>query len=147
MRWTLILFNFFAVIHAIRSKRGLIVVNSANEQLDLPKYAASPLLSWVYNYSPQPSATVNVYPYGNLSFVPMLWGEDESNNFLTTVKRGPNHDYILAFNEPDMSKSVGGSELSVEQAVSIWQTQIQPLSESGSKLGSPAGSLRPSQFA
>jgi hypothetical protein len=72
----------------------------------------------------------------------MLWGQDGSSTFLSTTKAGPQYDHLLSFNEPDMSRNVGGSDLSVEQAVSLWQAQIQPLRNSGYKLGSPAGLLR-----
>lgn len=125
-------------ISVVTAQRGLIIINSAHEQMDLSKDLASPELQWVYNYSPQ-AASNHTYDYGNLSFVPMLWGEDGSSTFLSTIKSGPQYDHILGFNEPDMTKELGGSELSVEQAVSIWQAQIQPLKSSGYKLGSPAG--------
>ena len=137
---SLILFTCVATVEAVRSKRGLIVLDVAGEQTDLSKYLDSPLLKWVYNYSPQPAAPGNGYPYGNMSFVPMLWGETNSNTFLSVVKAGQQYDAILTFNEPDMPQSVGGSQLSVDQAISIWKTQIQPLENSGYKLGSPAGS-------
>ena len=125
-----------AVGVAAQSKRGLVIINTVHLQTDLPKYLSSPVLSWVYNYSPEPpSPTV----YGNLSFVPMLWGQDDSSTFFTTIKSGPQYDHILSFNEPDMPKNEGGSQLSVPDAVSIWQTQIQPLKNLGYKLGAPAG--------
>jgi hypothetical protein len=126
------------------SKRGLVIVNAAHEQADLPKYLASPLLKWVYNYSPQPPA--GTYPFGSLSFVPMLWGKDNSESFLTTIQDNANYSYVLTFNEPDMPKDVGGSALSVDQAVTIWQQQIQPLSQLGYKLGAPGGISPPREW-
>jgi hypothetical protein len=120
---------------AAQSKRGLIIINTPHLRTDLPKYLSSPVLEWVYNYSPEPPSP---NPYGNLSFVPMLWGNQSSSTFLTTIKSGPPHDYILSFNEPDMPTNVGGSQLSVVDAVSIWQSQIQPLKTLGYKLGAPA---------
>ena len=114
----LIAFASFSLIitptSAAQSKRGLIIINSAHEQTDIPKYLSSPQLKWVYNYSPQPP---DLNQYGNLSFVPMLWGEDGSITFLSTIKAGPRYDHVLAFNEPDMSKNVGGTQLSVSEAV------------------------------
>jgi hypothetical protein len=139
-----IIFLFFVLVicaDAIQSKRGLIVINYPQEQTDLTKYLGSPLLNWVYNYSPQPTGDANGYPYGNLSFVPMLWGQNNSDTFLSTVEASPNYDYVLGFNEPDMATSVGGSDIPVEAAVAIWQTQIEPLKNLGYKLGSPAGVL------
>lgn len=133
---TIFLTALITSVTAIPSKRGLIIINSAHLQNDLPKYLASPQLQWVYNYSPQPSPND---AYGKLSFVPMLWGQDGSSTFLSTLKSGQRYDHVLSFNEPDMNKSVGGSDLSVDQAVSIWQTQINPLKTLGYKLGSPAG--------
>lgn len=121
-------------------KRGLIIINSPHEQTDLPKYLVSPQLQWVYNYSPQPVPN-KPYPYGNLSFVPMLWGQDGSTTFLSTLKASQHYGQILSFNEPDMGAEDGGSDLSVDQAVSIWQSQIQPLKSLGYTLGSPAGNI------
>jgi hypothetical protein len=120
------------------SKRGLVIVNAPHEQTDLPKYLTSPLLNWVYNYGATPSSNA-AYPFGNLSFVPMLWGQDNSATFLSTVEAEQNYSYVLTFNEPDMPKSVGGSELSVSDAVTLWDQQIQPLAEKGYKLGAPGG--------
>ena len=120
------------------SKRGLVIVNAPHEQTDLPKYLTSPLLNWVYNYGATPSSNAT-YPFGNLSFVPMLWGQDNSATFLSTVEAEQNYSYVLTFNEPDMPKSVGGSELSVSDAVTLWDQQIQPLAEKGYKLGAPGG--------
>ena len=136
MRTTLVFLLFCALIVHAAAKRGLIIISSTHEQTDLPKDLASPQLQWVYNYSPEPPSQ---HTYGNLSFVPMLWGEDNSNTFLSTIKAGPKFDHILSFNEPDMSKVVGGSSLNVSEAVSIWQAQIEPLKSLGYKLGSPAG--------
>jgi|SRR5271167_3009891 len=135
---TIFLTALITSVTAIPSKRGLIIINSAHLQNDLPKYLASLQLQWVYNYSPQPAPHD---AYGDLSFFPMLWGQGGSSTFLSTLKSGQRYDNVLSFNEPDMSKSVGGSDLSVDQAVSIWQTQIQPLKTLGYKLGSPAGTI------
>jgi hypothetical protein len=124
---------------AATSKRGLIMENTQYQSSDLPKYLASPLLTWVYNYSPQPASQNAPYPFGNLTFVPMLWGQTNSASFLTTVQDGANYSYVLTFNEPDMPQDVGGSALSVADAVTLWNQQIQPLSKSGYKLGAPGG--------
>jgi hypothetical protein len=40
-----------------------------------------------------------------------------------------------------MPRDVGGSALSVQDAVSIWNAQIQPLAKQGYKLASPAGTI------
>ena len=123
-------------IHATQSKRGFVVTNTA--QPDLEKYLASPLLTWAYNYGSKPVGQGSTYPYGNLSFVPMLWGGQNSESFLSTITSEPNYHYVLAFNEPDM-RPPSGSNMLVSEAVSIWNSQIQPLSSFGYKLGSPAG--------
>jgi len=118
------------------SKRGLVLGSSDYEQIDLPKYFFSHVLSWVYNYDPVPTKGES---YRNLSYVPMLWGQEESTQFRTTMVSGPHYEYILSFNEPDMARDVGGSNLSVENAVSIWQSQLEPLAQGGFKIGLPAG--------
>jgi Glycosyl hydrolase catalytic core len=126
-------------VNATQSKRGFIATNTATQ--DLSKYLASLLLNWTYDYAPQPFLQGTQYPYGSLSFVPMLWGQQNANSFLSTVKSEPDYHYVLGFNEPDMPTDSGGSDLSVSNAVSLWQSQIQPLSQAGYKLGSPAGTL------
>lgn len=125
-----------AIVSVAESKRGLNLGSSDYEQIDLPKYLLSPLLSWVYNYDPVPTKGES---YGNLSYVPMLWGQNESAQFRTTILSGPRYQYLLSFNEPDMTRDVGGSNLSVESAVSIWQSQLQPLAREGYKIGLPSG--------
>lgn len=140
--WCFIL--FVTVAFAALSKRGLIAIESAHEQTDLPKYLSSPDLTWVYNYSPQPNnSPSSASSYGNFSFVPMLWGAANSNTFLSTIKSGRNYSHVLAFNEPDMPSDVGGTGITVDDAVSIWQSQIQPLKALGYQLGSPAGTTPP----
>jgi hypothetical protein len=124
------------IVSAADSKRGLNLGSSDYEQIDLPKYLFSPVLNWVYNYDPVPTKGES---YGNLSYISMLWGQNESAQFRTTILSGPRYQYILSFNEPDMTRDVGGSNLSVENAVSIWQSQLQPLVKEGYKIGLPAG--------
>jgi Glycosyl hydrolase catalytic core len=126
------------------TQRGLIIIDSAHEQTDMTKYFSSPDLKWVYNYTPQPP---NSTAYANLSFVPMLYGPNDSNDFLAQLKGGPNYSYVLGFNEPDMPTDVGGTNIPVNQAVQIWQTQIQPLKQLGYTLGSPAGTSPESKSA
>lgn len=131
-----LIYTAAAVVSAATSKRGLNLGSSDYEQIDLPKYLFSPLLSWVYNYDPVPTKGES---YGNLSYVPMLWGQNESAQFRTTFLSGPPYQYILSFNEPDMTGDVGGSNLSVENAVSIWQSQLQPLANESYNIGLPSG--------
>jgi Glycosyl hydrolase catalytic core len=131
-----ILLSAITIVRAAVSKRGLNLGSSDYEQVDLPKYLVSPLLTWVYNYDPVPTQGES---YGNLSYVPMLWGKNGSSQFRTTFLSGPRYPYILSFNEPDMTQDVGGSNLSVEAAVSIWQAQLQPLDHDGYKIGLPSG--------
>jgi hypothetical protein len=138
----LLLLNIITVVGSIESKRGLILSDPPSDQTDLATFFSSPLLGWMYNYSPQPPTTgQSKHPFTDLSFIPMLWGANGPNTFFSALKTGPQYNYVLGFNEPDMSIDVGGSDISVAEAVSIWQTQIQPLKNLGYKLGSPAGRL------
>ncbi len=132
----IILLSAIRIVSAAESKRGLNLGSSDYEQIDLPKYLVSPLLTWVYNYDPVPTKGES---YGNLTYVPMLWGQTESSQFRTTFLSGPRYPYVLSFNEPDMTKDVGGSNLPVETALSIWQAQLQPLANDGYKIGLPSG--------
>jgi Glycosyl hydrolase catalytic core len=131
------LFLFLKLVAAVNvPKRGLVDVFAPHQTTDNPLLSSSPHLSWVYNYGAQPSSP---YPYCNLSFVPMIHGTDNSANFLSTITKGQKYEYILTFNEPDQPLSVGGSALSVAEAVSIWNAQVQPLASKGYKLGAPGG--------
>lgn len=73
----------------------------------------------------------------------MLWG-DHDNTFVKDVREmGDAVKYVLGFNEPDMGREVGGSEISVARAVFLWRRDIEPLAGDGKALGAPGVSGSP----
>jgi hypothetical protein len=80
----------------------------------------------------------------------MFWGEPRENfrDAITRRQRsGENITHVLGFNEPDMERDVGGSDMSPSDAAELWQDQIEPLKELGIKVGAPAVSGSPIGYA
>lgn len=123
---------------AASDKRGLVQVDTKNPNDEAVFLSDPTTISWYYNYRSAPSASLS-----NLEFVPMLWGEPAANYDFATEVRGLLRDdknnikYVLGFNEPDMGRDVGGSNMSPARAVEIWKEMIEPLKDQGLKLGAP----------
>jgi hypothetical protein len=84
----------------------------------------------------------------------MLWGhpeEDDDTTFVDSirarVRSGENITHVLGFNEPDMERDIGGSDISPADAAEVWQRQLEPLRELGIKVGAPAVSGSPIGYA
>jgi len=93
--------------------------------------------SWIYNWSPHNIPGSEKF---GLEFVPMLWGPGQESDFEKEVKAGFNSSTcVLGFNEPDNS---GQSNLSPQQAASIWKQYLQPLAGK-LRLGAPAVTSAP----
>ena len=130
------------------SKRGLVYVPSSKHPQDDQIWDSSDSdLNWYYNYGSEPSPA---YSNSSLHFVPQLWGQPATTDdkafpdaIQKLVSTGTNISSVLAFNEPDMQSSVGGSNIDPSTAAQIWSREIQPLAKMGIKLGSPACSSSP----
>jgi hypothetical protein len=125
-------------------KRGLCHVTANSHPEDDAIWLSGPSNpTWYYNYGASPSDAYVSHP--SLQFVPMLWGAsptDTGRPFYDNVKQqidsGANITHVLAFNEPDASHAVGGSNLNVKLAAERWIADIQPLRDLGIKVGAPA---------
>lgn len=123
-------------------KRGLCHVPSEDNPNDDQIWVSGPSNpTWYYNYQATPSSA---YADSDMQFVPMLWGagaSDTGTPFFDSVKRqmenGANISYVLGFNEPDATHSVGGSNLEVKLAAERWKAEIEPLKALGVKVGAP----------
>lgn len=117
-------------------KRGLLYIDSSTSSTDASAFLKSPNdLTWYYNYKPSPTSNID------LEFVPMLWGLDKKDSFVDTVQsqmKTKNISYVLAFNEPDQTSAVGGSNIDPRTAAAAWKSSIEPLAKTGVKLGAPA---------
>jgi hypothetical protein len=97
----------------------------------------------VYNWTPQPP--LQALQYG-MNPVPMLWGTknlgDCGDRCWSDVQKGGNYDTIMGFNEPNQ---VGQSDISVSEAISLWQQHIEPLAtgEGAMRTVSPAVTSAP----
>lgn len=117
------------------SKRGLVHIASDDHPNDDSIWITPPTtLTWYYNYNSRPTSSLSS---GNLSFVPMLWG-DHNNTFVEDVRGQEDVKWVLGFNEPDMGSNVGGSDITPVRAAELWKRDIEPLKRVGKELGAPA---------
>jgi hypothetical protein len=89
-------------------------------------------ISWAYNWA---SSMFGTLP-SNVDYVPMLWGARDFGGWVTAVETAlsSGSNYILGFNEPDMTSQ---ADMSASQAAGYYQTYITPYS-GRAKLISPA---------
>ncbi|KAI5783191.1 hypothetical protein DFH27DRAFT_656349 [Peziza echinospora] len=126
----------------MESKRGLIYIPSAKNPKDDDIWlsALNRNVSWYYNYQMSGAQKFSQSP---LEFVPMLWGAKDNTQevFVQNIKdqkKDTNIRYVLAFNEPDMTQKVGGSDMTPKKAAQVWKDSIEPLKTDGVLLGAPA---------
>lgn len=119
-------------------KRGLVYIPSSIFPRDDSIFLGSKnAMTWYYSYGTKAPAAV-VGTAAALEFVPMLWG-DGTNSFISDVRNAvPKVKYVLAFNEPEMIRDWGGSDMTPQRAADAFKSYIQPLAATGVKLGSPA---------
>lgn len=136
----IVLLSLTAVSFSASSKRGLCYVDSLENTADSTIWFKEPTsLTWYYNYGSDPTPAID----SALEFVPMLWGPPASNyNFTADIiallrdNKVP-VKYVLGFNEPDLPKNVGGSDITPVLAAELWKDWIEPLAKEGLKLGAP----------
>lgn len=116
------------------TKKGLCVNNQMGGHLTPDTMN----VGWYYNWQSEAFDNAN---YNNIEYIPMVWGAgDEENTINKILTKNPN--YLLAYNEPDMSWNNGGSNISVDTAINNWD--IFKKYKSNYKLGAPAPALSPS---
>ena len=113
------------------SKRGLAwPVENADNTLQFTKPSSK--ISWLYNWSPNPTP-------GSVSFIPMQWNHVDIDSLESKVKAS-GASAILAFNEPELPDQ---SNIPVSLAVREWLRCIEPLRKQGVRCGSPGISSAP----
>jgi hypothetical protein len=97
--------------------------------------ALIPGIGWWYNWSPVPDTAVqSTYAAAGLEFVPMQWGG--SVDVATLEGQIPaGAKYLLGFNEPNF---VSQSNLTPQQAATLWPQLEQVAADKGLQLVSPA---------
>lgn len=142
------MFPLLVATQSVAPKRGLVYIGGNKHATgDAEVWHRNTDLTWYYNYARFPVAEL---ASSNLEWVPMYWGEPDEKflDAISSRKRGgENITHVLGFNEPDMDKDVGGSEMSPSDAAKLWQDQIEPLKELGIKVGAPAVSGSPIGYA
>ncbi|MCJ1394304.1 hypothetical protein MMC18_007182 [Xylographa bjoerkii] len=117
------------------AKRGIVYTSVTQ----CAPFTSTSAIAWGYNW-----AATSDNLASSLNYVPMLWGLGgpeltfvaDATAALADAPSG--EKYIFGFNEPDELPKYGGSNLTVEQAVSGWQTYVQTPFGGKAKLGTPA---------
>lgn len=126
--------SFYAEQYQKRSsKRG---VSYGFQIIDDTKLL-SPGVSWFYNWAPDISTTLDANVQSDsLDFFPMAWnGSFDSNRIRAYKQSHPNCNYILAFNEPNLTDQ---ANMTPQQAAEKWPPLKALADELGMKIISPA---------
>lgn len=113
------------------TKKGLCVNNTMGRNLE----PVNMNMGWYYTWGTEPFTYAS---YPQIEFVPMIWGTG-NEGAIPSVK-SKNYKYVLGYNEPDMTISVGGSNIDVNTAISHWSK----FNGIGQYVGAPAPALSPS---
>lgn len=111
-------------------KRGLCwpLENNNNNDPIHPFTKPNSKISWIYNWSPNPSPDAS-----SLEWVPMSWNADGISDLLSKAKES-GAKCVLGFNEPELPDQ---SNISCEQAAKAWLENVEPLRKEGIRCGSP----------
>jgi len=113
-------------------KRGM-----AYNDPGLTSQFSNSFISWAYNWVSNPGGTLN----SAWEYVPMLHSNspDFTGSWTTDANAAiaAGSTALLGFNEPDMDPSVGGTAMSPGDAVTAWNTYMQPFADKA-RLGAPA---------
>jgi hypothetical protein len=100
--------------------------------------ALSPGVSWWYNWSPNPNASVPA-DYATryaMDFYPMLWnGSFNSDSFVSFLKANSGIKYMLVLNEPNLT---GQSNTTPQKAAQLWPQYEAIAAQTGVKIVGPA---------
>ncbi|HUO34901.1 MAG TPA: glycosyl hydrolase [Candidatus Acidoferrum sp.] len=100
--------------------------------------ALAPGVSWWYNWSPSPNASVpsDYRTQYNMDFYPMLWnGTFNSANVVAFLKANPNIKYILVLNEPNITSQ---ADVTPQHAAEIWPQYEAVAQQTGVQIVGPA---------
>lgn len=97
----------------------------------------SDAVSWVYNWGPAPSSTLDAeFVKYSIDFVPMAWNASyDKNRIRTFVQAHPQCKYMLAFNEPNLNDQ---ARMTPTEAAEKWLELKTFAAEVGLQLVSPA---------
>ncbi|TWU22708.1 glycosyl hydrolase [Bythopirellula polymerisocia] len=124
-------FLFASLVHSQDTKRGIAGGTIAN---------ANALNSrWYYHWSNNPPAEVTNGSF-NGQYTPMIWSANTTNiqsrvNNILSYADSLNVEYVLGFNEPERPDQ---ANMSVSNAINVWDIMDDQLAGAGLKLVSPA---------
>ncbi|KAF3941844.1 hypothetical protein ABW19_dt0203268 [Dactylella cylindrospora] len=132
----------------VNVKRGIVFLYNSTYPDDHKQFAApGNVLSWYYNYGQQPSPQL---ANSGWEFTPMVWGRDNGPYIKDNIEKikgaGGRINFVLGFNEPEMPRKWGGSDISPIMAANQWSEYIEPLTSHGIKLCTPGVSSSRNSF-
>jgi putative glycosyl hydrolase len=100
--------------------------------------ALAPGVSWWYNWSPRPNASVPA-DYATryaMDFYPMLWdGNFNAADVVSWMTAHPGVKYLLVLNEPNLP---GQANMTPEQAAQLWPRYEAVATQTGTSIVGPA---------
>ncbi len=126
----------YTTLQAKSSKRGVAFNFGQLPDSDIP--LLGPGVSWSYNWSSvSPSSDViSLFAQYGMDWCPMIWnGNWSADNIRAYKKAVPTAQYILAFNEPNLSDQ---ANMTPAQAAALWPEVKAIAQELGMKIISPA---------
>ncbi|MBR4562999.1 MAG: hypothetical protein IKO26_00915 [Paludibacteraceae bacterium] len=99
--------------------------------------ALAPYISWCYNWGLQPSSEEISHLLGNagIEYIPMAWNGANEAQIRTYKQSHPQCEYILAFNEPNLTDQ---ANMTPQQAAEKWPALKTLAGELNLKIVSPA---------
>jgi len=138
----LVVSSHFALAQQRSAKRGVCWDEKTQALTNAPIDKMSPGVSWLYNWGVTPTGTASNIGLGDgdIAFLPMCWNasfnETQLRNYLT--QHPGQTKYLLAFNEPNLSWNVGGSQMTPQQAANAWPQVKQIAADFGLEIVAPA---------
>lgn len=123
-------------------KRGMCWDEKTQPMTDTPIQKMAPGVSWYYNWGVAPTGNATMIGTGldQMAFLPMCWNgafdETQLRSYLS--QHQDEVKYLLAFNEPNLSWNVGGSQMTPEQAAAAWPQVKQVAADFGLQIVAPA---------
>lgn len=122
------------------AKRGICWDEKNQQFTGAPIAKMAPGVAWVYNWGVAPTGSSTVFTPTTMTFIPMCWNGDFNDTSLRqylTAHQGE-VEYLLAFNEPNLQYSAGGSAMTPQQAANAWSKVEQVAADFGLQIVAPA---------
>ncbi|MCJ1457848.1 hypothetical protein MMC28_008217 [Mycoblastus sanguinarius] len=117
--------------------RGILYAGSGTAALSAANNFGLSNIGWGWNWDSSPAPAVgNAQGTLNVQYVPQLWGTGSGHTSLWD-NNSKGYGFLLAFNEPDLCVQ-GSACIGVSDAVTGWNTYMQPKRSSTVKVGTPA---------